>query len=402
LIVWSTSTFVVVSAPSLAPAALIGPVALAIDAKRPFLLWCCLLSELFILLGSVGEVSYIGTLSISQATVASALTFANVLALGVYLGNRSPDSRPVTARWSESDNFKLVVGACLLLGLRFLAEGVPILHPEARLSSAAAGNHYLGLFSGVLPVVAAFLPGTATRRVRIAQLCMLFLVVGIGSRLLLGAVALGVVGSLYEEAGRTSRGRFYLISCGILGLFVLARLYLLRTSGSLVTAYSVRASGLHGLVGGFNDVFGESFYYASRNGLSVFQILQRLNLHPPHGFFVGGLANATMTGPDPERWLTTTLGFRTSEVGASATPVWAGLISDYGSRLADLAALALGTCLGFWTRRFPQITLWAGFSLVLSFYGSYLVSPQFLTVSILLTFLIWWNSRREKINPKGS
>lgn len=118
------------------------------------------------------------------------------------------------------------------------------------------------------------------------------------------------------------------------------------------------------------------------------EIITDRQLHPRGGFIGGGVLSAFGLAPDPERWLTEALTLDVRSVGAIATPVWSGAHADFGLFGALLFATGLGVVLGRWVRWMPGVTLWAAFGVTLAFYGNYLVSAQFIGVSIALTALL--------------
>jgi hypothetical protein len=271
-----------------------------------------------------------------------------------------------------------------------LSSGIPIIEGDAaRLQSVSSINPYLGLASGTLPIVSAFIARKG-RLVYAAQLVMVILVFGTGSRLLLAAVIVGFVSrsSVFRGGPVALRNRIYVGVIGVIGLFALLRIYALRTEASIVDTFASRAVEIGGFSGFLTQVLGPSLYYSARNGPVMYELLQKYDLNPPGGFIGGGIANAFNFGTDPERWLTNALGLQISNVGAVATPIWSGASADFGWPQSLLVALVLGLALSLWVRRFPGVILWASFGIVLSFYGSYLVSAQFLAVSLSLTVLL--------------
>ena len=125
----------------------------------------------------------------------------------------------------------------------------------------------------------------------------------------------------------------------------------------------------------------------------VFELVQSGGLKPPGGFILGGLGHTLGVTQDPELWLTQALGFDPDSIGATATPIWAGSTLDFGST-AIIVALAVGVLLGVWSQRMPALSPWFSFGIVLSSYGSYLVSVQFLTATIALTVVLWLGTQR--------
>lgn len=344
-----------------------------------------------VLYGSSGQASYLGLTTIRPETSTSALTIMAVMALGVFLSTSAGQrvERRAPRMISHRVWVTLAVFAIALLLLRFTS-GIPVLAGDAgRLASVASVSPLVGLASGVLPIVVAFLPTPTSKLVTALKILITLLVVGTASRLLLAAVVIGFV--VRSKAFQSARGlgpRLALAATvGVVALAVL-RIYYVRTDTAIIESLSSRAIGVDGFVGYVNSVLGPSLFFAARNGLVAYEISEYGALVPPGGFIVGGLANALSIGSDPERWLTQALGLDVVTTGAVATPIWAGALRDFGLPGALIFALAAGVLMGLWLRTVPELTVWLAFGVVLSAYGSYLVSAQFVAASVILTGLI--------------
>lgn len=349
----------------------------------------CAAGVLVTLYGAAGTVSYLGVTTINSNTVAYAVAFAGFLSTGIFLGLGVFAPVPVGSG-HVGRTTRLLIGAvaCLALLVRF-RNGVPLLQgDEGRLASVASENPYIGLASGVLPITFAFLRGAdwATWAFRIA---ILVLVLGTGSRLLLAAVVIGVVSSTGANLNQLpARSRVFLVVAVIAGVTAVLQVYSYRTSEEIVGAYSARAAVLTGPAGVVTDAIGPSLFYGSRNGLTVYQLMEARNLHPPGGFITGGIGAVFRFNDDPERWLSGALGLDVTETGAIATPVWSGARRDLGLVPSLVFALMLGAAIARWARPSVALRAWAAFAVALSFYGSYLVSTQFVLASFTLTIVL--------------
>jgi hypothetical protein len=362
---------------------------LATDRFRP-LLAACFLGNLLMVFGSVGEVEFLGYLTISAFTPVVALTFSNVLSLTVFFmskfGSRIP-RQPVQRIPQQLHVVILVVSMALLL-VRFTS-GIPILQGDAsRLSGLLTVNPYLGLLSGIVPIAAAFLNSGKSRLLTALKIAVLLLVVGTASRLLLAAVLVGLVtSSALVTEKQTRRTYVYVIGTALLTVLAITKIYTARTAEGIQQAYEYRIGNVGGIVGFISDIVGPSIFYAARNGLVVNEILMNDDARPPGGFIGGSLLHAINLGQNPELWLTSVLGFDAESVGAIATPIWSGAVADFGLGGGVLAAAVMGLALTLALRFVPSLQYWFAFGVLLSFYGSYLVSSQFLAASLLIAII---------------
>lgn len=399
---WLFSVLITWAAPDAYPTVSIGLLVLAIaSAGQRSVIWAIFGGSLLILFGTSGTVEYFGVNIISSRSAATAMVFAAFMGLGAFLIQRPAKASPRQFVGSNRLTLVLSLLACVLLLLRYTS-GVPLLSGDSgRLSGVALINPYLGLVSGVLPIVVTFSAGNRTRMVTGLHVLLILLVLGTGSRLLLGAVVLGFLArsSFGSWKSLRFRSRVYLAVVGALGVFGVIRIYAIRTDQSIVETFAARAGNLSGIAGTLVNWFGSSIYFSSRNGPVMFELMQKYHLNPPHGFILGGILNVLRLGDDPERWLTASLGLDLSAVGAVATPIWSGATRDFGVPFALIFALALGGVISFAIRQFPELSLWAAFSVILSFYGSYLVSAQFLLSSVLLVILIFLGRETVRLCP---
>lgn len=358
----------------------------------------CLLGNILMVFGSSGEVEYLGYLTIAQSTSAFAIVFSNVMAISIYSMSRGGvTSRPLpTVQVIPSAlHVSLLVGSAFFLLARFTA-GIPILQGDAsRLSGLLTVNPYLGLVSGVLPIAAAFLTSKKSKLVLLLKILIVILVLGTASRLLLGAVLVGLVtsSSLLRSRG-AGKGRLYLTAAGILTLFSVTKVYAARTADGIQQVYENRLQNLGGIARWISDLVGPSIFYAARNGLVVHEILIDNDITPPNGFIFGGLIHALNLGTDPELWLTSAIGFNVTAVGAIATPIWSGAHADFGVLGGLVVASVIGLLLALILRRIPNLLYWFSFGILLSFYGSYLVSLQFLAATMVVAIVVLWNNAR--------
>ncbi len=371
------------------------PLLLLLTARslRP-ILGACLVGNLFMLFGGTGEVEFIGYLIISPDTTTKAICFSNALATTVYVlsQNESFSSGTKLDRLrgvSVSLHVAVLIMAILLLLVRFTS-GIPLLQGDAgRLSGLLTVNPYLGLASGVLPIAASYLVSKGSAKVAVLRIFLVVLVVGTGSRLLLAAVLLGMVmSSPFMRQRLGGRKRFYLLAAGVIALVAITRIYAARTEEGIQQIYASRIDNLDGPAGFVSDLLGPSLFYAARNGLVVSEILQNKDLQPPGGFIIGGLLHAFNFGADPEKWLTAAIGFDVNSVGAVATPVWAGANADFGQFGSVFLAVLIGAVMTLVLRRVPELEFWFAFGILLSFYGSYLVSAQFVAASLLIAVVV--------------
>jgi hypothetical protein len=100
---------------------------------------------------------------------------------------------------------------------------------------------------------------------------------------------------------------------------------------------------------------------------------------------------------DPERWLTGALGLTVRSVGAIATPIWSGANADFGAWGSLIFALAMGICVTVLCRVIVGSEVWMSIAIVFSFYGSYLVSAQFIGATILMGLCYRFTRRKSSI-----
>lgn len=370
---------------------LVGIICLAWAARFFAPLTALIACGLIVLYGSAGQANYLGLASIQPSTVASAIVVLSAMSLGIFLGSgagmlvKRTHPRLVTPRmW-----IALALAAILILLAR-LSGGVPLLAGDAaRLESVANVSPVLGLLSGVLPIVVAYLPTRGSRTVLVLKVTVALLVLATASRLLLAAVLLGfLIRSEWFGRMRGFRARALLVAALAIVTFAVLRVYSIRTDEAIVESMASRTLGVDGAAGFLNSILGPSIFFGARNGLVVFELSNYSSLTPPGGFIFGGLANALAVGNDPERWLTQALGLDVLTTGAVATPIWAGSVLDFGTIGGMVFALTAGLLIGLWLRSTPEIVPWLSFGIVLSAYGSYLVSAQFVAASLLLTALL--------------
>lgn len=365
---------------------------------RPLLI-ACLVGNLLMLFGSSGEVEFLGRLQIDSSTTASAITFSNSMAIAIYSASKS-NARRESLRGAVLLPIPFHVGllsaAVVVLLVRF-SGGIPILQGDVgRLSGLLSINPYLGLLSGILPIAAVFLKSPKSHLVFVLKMLLLVLVVGTASRLLLGAVIVGIVSSSGLLTGRLKgKSRFYLLSAGVITIFAVTKIYAARTAEGIQQIYESRLSSIGGVTGWISDIIGPSIFYAARNGLVVSEIIHDNSLQPPQGFVFGGLMHVLNLNVDPEIWLTSAIGFNVSSVGAIATPLWSGAQADFGVPGAYFFAVAVGLVLATALRRVPHLEYWFAFGILLSFYGSYMVSSQFLGASLIVVLVVMWNKSRS-------
>jgi hypothetical protein len=382
---WAVATVLNWALPSDPWWALFGIAALLARRSSRTLVTALFISAVITWYGASGVVPYLGVSAIPDRSLALALNFFLFASLGAFLvGGSSPQAqrdRHLGRSWTL-----LAFAAIALLLTRFAVSGVPILLGDAgRLAGVANLSAVIGLASGALPIAVAFLPHVPSAASIWLKVVLAVLVFATASRLLLAAVLIGfLVRSPLLRRGSSAAQR-YIFAAGI-GLIVLLiiRVYALRTSDLTSGIFSGRTSTVGGFAGLVTEILGPSLYFASRNGLVVYELMRTGSFSPPGGFIIGGLANAVASGSDPERWLTQALGFDVVSVGAIATPIWSGATVDFGPAGAAVFAALLGAFLMTWARKAPFITVWIAFAVVLSSYGSYLVSAQFIASSALM------------------
>jgi hypothetical protein len=342
--------------------------------------------------GSIGEVEFLGYLTISAFTPIAALSFSNALALTIFVISKfsQPDrsKKPALVIPPRVHAIVLFVSMSLLL-VRFTS-GIPLLQGDAsRLSGLLTVNPYLGLLSCIVPIAASFLTSGKSKFVTTLKFAVLILVVGTASRLLLAAVLVGLVtSSSFVLEKHTRKGNIYLIGTALLTVLAITKIYAARTAEGIQQAYEYRIGNVGGAVGFISDIVGPSIFYAARNGLVVHEILMSNDDRPPNGFVGGSLLHALNLGQNPELWLTSMLGFDAVSVGAIATPIWSGTVADFGTVGGILAAVPIGLTLTTALRWVPSLQYWFAFGILLSFYGSYLVSSQFIAASLLIGLIV--------------
>lgn len=370
---------------------------------RP-LLAACLIGNLLMIFGSSGEVEFLGRLVIDPSSTATAIIFSNSMAVTIYSVSKTNVRRP-SLREPMVLTIPLHVGllgaAVTVLLIRFIG-GVPILQGDAgRLSGLLTINPYLGLLSGILPIAAAFLKSSKSRLVFMLKILLLLLVVGTASRLLLGAVIVGIVSSSGLFAGRLKgKSRFYLLAGGVATVFAVTKIYSARTAEGIQQIYESRLSSIGGVAGWISDIIGPSIFYAARNGLVIHELIFDNSLVPPNGFVFGGFLHVLNININPEIWLTSAIGFNVSTVGAIATPLWAGSQADFGMPGAYFFAILIGFILATVLRRIPDLEYWFAFGILLSFYGSYIVSSQFLGATLIVVLVVVWHNRDSSADSR--
>lgn len=399
--------FIVVLAVTLTVLMLLFPYAVVVAAAVPLLLFvsaqalrpllgACLAGNSLMLYGSTGEVEFLGRLIIEPSTTAAAILFSNTLAVTVYVMSCRRRLEKVAARTPIpiSVHIFLLSLASILLLTRFTG-GIPVLQGDSgRLNGVLTTNPYLGLFSGVMPIAAAFLNSKKSKIVLALKVLVIVLVVGTASRLLLGAVLVGFISSSrIVRGGLSAKARFYLAVAGIGTIFAVTKIYSARTAEGIQQIYESRLGQIGGFPGWLSDIIGPSLFYAARNGLVIHEIVSDNHLNPPNGFVWGGLLRVLNLNIDPEIWLTTAIGFNVSAVGAIATPIWAGAHADYGMLGTCLVALACGLVFSLVLLKVPELEYWISFGILLSFYGSYLVSSQFIVASGIVLIVAVWSKK---------
>ncbi|WP_207840719.1 hypothetical protein [Williamsia soli] len=346
-------------------------------------------------LGTAGQLSYLGVSSISSESFRFALLFGIVLAAIIaILGSLRSGSRSKAygIEVSTRSHVFLLMLALLLLANR-LSSGIPLLQGnEARLQSVASESPIMGIALGSAVISAAFLRSSPRASIGALQILLVIMTLGTASRLLIVAVLLGVATGYLGHLNRFSGIARSLVaaSAGFVVLGAALLTYGARTEGRLEAIQSERANAIGGFAGFFNETLGPSLYLSARNGLSVNELIQSGGLQPPGGFIIGGATKSLgLSGgfADPERWLTTALGFSVDSTGAIATPIWSGALSDYGFLGGLLLAAVVGALCVLYVDFVPGSVVWLSVGIVFSFYGSYLVSAQFIGASLLLAMI---------------
>ncbi|MEV7458192.1 hypothetical protein [Pseudarthrobacter oxydans] len=246
------------------------------SAFRP-LLTACLFGNGLMLFGSAGEVEFLGRLIVAPETTVAAVLFSNSLAIVIFL--MSKRHRRATAQTEPSHiptslHIALLALAALLLVTRFTG-GIPVLQGDSgRLSGLLTTNPYLGLFSGVLPIAAAFLSSRKSNVVFALKVLVAVLVIGTASRLLLGAVLIGFISSSrFVRGGLSGKTKLYLALSGIGTILAVTKIYSARTAEGIQKIYESRISEIGGFPGWVSDVIGPSLFYAARNGLVIHELI---------------------------------------------------------------------------------------------------------------------------------
>lgn len=395
LVPFSVSAFVILASLCIVDAEFIwvsanSPVLLAIarSTSRPLIIsaW---LGGLVTTVGGTGQIAYLGTATVPLEVLVIPVIFACALSLGAFFSARplSPGSDLRGIYLPIEAGVGLLLVGILLFGLRF-SSGIPlIMGNEARLDGVANVSPLLGLLSGTVAIAAAFTRTRPSPAVLILKVILLIAVLGSASRLLFLVVAVGIVSTSYTGRRSTAEGKVIRTSLFVLCIIALAFIYRVRTPDSVKAVESYRGDSLPPVLSLVSDWFGTGMFLSARNGLSVFQVSDALSLEPPGGFIGGGFVHGVLLGSaggDPERWLTVALGFDSRAVGATATPIWAGATLDFGLVGMAMVALVLGSLAGLLARRISSIRIFLGLAILLSFYGSYLISAQFTSTLVCL------------------
>lgn len=359
--------------------------------------------------GSQGAVAYLGVVDLSESALTYAVLFGWVLCGALAIG--SSFTRSLQRRTGSSGGVIVHPGihlALLLIAIGLLlvrlSSGIPLLQGnESRLAEVADSSPLLGIGVGAFSISSAVCCSPARGSLRailsVLQVLLILLVLGTASRLLIVVVLLCVLLNSRSSISRFLGIREVWVTATsvVLGVVISKFVFDIRSSASNAESESVRISNVGGVGGWLNNVFGSSFYWASRNGLTVADLTLNGDLKPPGGFTFGSLLKALRVlpkgTPEPERWLTVALGFSEQSVGAVATPLWAGVRADFGFVGGLLAAVGLAFILLALDRLIPGACAWFGLALLFSFYGSYIVSLQFIFATALL-LLSAWSSRR--------
>lgn len=399
--VWLVCILLTYLWPSYASWSSIGVVLLALVAQNRVLIMSFFAGAIVAVFGAAGAVSYLGVIEIQAETVATAIRFYLFAAGGAYFLGRTQSvsdskNKAITSRLSNTIGL-IALG---LLILRFATSGIPLLLGDsARLIGVAQMNPYLGLLSGIVPIIYAYLPAEKTRSTPLIQFAVVLAVLGTGSRLLFLAVMIGIATQYLREnkAKFSSRRALWTLALIAVSTTLVILVYSLRTDSHIAYVMASRVEGVGGWQGLVIAVIGPSLFLSARNGLVVHELLNSMSLSPPGGFLLGGL-RATVSGEqDPERWLTQALGLDLGTVGAVATPLWSGTSNDVGNYL-PIFALLIGAVLGFWARSMPQFQWWIAFGVILSSYGSYLVSSQFIFASIGMLAILALFGKRSNLH----
>ena len=247
IVAWISGVLIAINAPNYAALALIPITLFLLVSKQPLLSGAILTSALFTIFGAVGNFLYLGVTAIDVHTISTAMIFHLFFTLGVYLGGLAvPRSvsqpRPILQQlWAI-----LMLATIFLLIARFALNGTPLLNASGnRLEGISQLNPYLGLISGVLPIITAYLPSYRGGLTTVLKFIVAFLVFLTGSRLLLAAV---LVGYVYQYLrGRSDRkmtrsGRLVLLSLVGLALLITAivNIYSIRTTQNVTLTWQER------------------------------------------------------------------------------------------------------------------------------------------------------------------
>lgn len=354
-------------------------------------------------LGSVGSVGYLGISSVKAEIFQSAVQFSLVLSVSIFaLSFKSKiDVSSVGVRTSTKVHRWMLVFGCSLLAVR-LSSGIPLLAGnDVRLENVLTTSPVMGVLLGSVVITAAFLKSPVTTSIGLLQVLLAVMAVGTASRLLVVAVLLGIATGYVSEISEKFSVPTWVVGASVSLTCIAASVlvYSFRTDTRTQGLNAQKTSDIGGFADVFNNWFGSSLFLSSRNGLVVAGIVEDRGLHPPLGFIFGGLSKSTGLASsidDPERWLTGALGLTVRSVGAIATPIWSGANADFGAWGSLIFALAMGICVTVLCRVIVGSEVWISIAIVFSFYGSYLVSAQFIGATILMG-LCYRFTRRKSI-----
>lgn len=388
LVLWLASVIANAALPTQPIWAIVGLTALLLTSAQKWVVGAFLAAALLTTYGAAGEVAYLGVGSISGATTANAANFFLFGGVGSWAIGRktfvSGGFRPLGRAWTI-----LAAVAITLLLARFTLGGIPILRGDSgRLEGVASIPALLGLATGALPIALAYVRTERSVLRSWLKITLVVLVFATASRLLVAAVLLGLLSQSDWINRRLSlRQVFAVLGTGTIVVVAVLRVYSLRTDATIAETFGGRVAGLNGLPGFVTDMIGPSLFFGARNGLVVYETMSAASIHPPGGFIMGGILNVLSLGADPERWLTQALGFDVLMVGAIATPIWSGATVDFGPVGAAALAVIIGGVCTWWAQRMPFARPWVTFAIVLSAYGSYLVSAQFVAASVAMIMM---------------
>lgn len=363
---------------------------LALMKKNSTLYFALALSSLLVLYGASGEVLYFGSTAVSDAATSKAILFLMSLALGLHFGDSLPVSRLGHSQRNGAERIWFIVAFSSVAILCFrLSSGIPLLEGDSsRLAGVIATSPILGLLSGAFPIATAFLKSPSSKAAIVLKLIVSILVIGTASRLLAMAVLLGFFSSIPSKGKRkkTIEHTFNAVAIAVAVVLVIVFIYSQRTDSAISEIMSSRVQSLTGLPLLATRMFGPSLFLASRNGLVFYDLMASGGFHPPGGFILGSLVNVTGIGSDPEVWLTSAVGLNPINNGSLATPLWSAANIDFGFFGAVLFAVVVGMLLALFAEKNPDLKLWIAFSVLISGYGLYLFSAQFISASLLIVF----------------